>query len=128
MTKTILIAAAVTAIAGFSAILPAQAATRSVGITLERFADRCLDQGGILSEAAPSVLCQTSATAVECSFIDLNNAECNWPGIENQIAVNRLIGMPDSVALNQGATDDVAPAGNKGGGGGFKLNLPLKNK
>lgn len=125
MTKTILIAAAITTLAGFSAVLPAQAATRSVGITLERFADRCLDQGGVLSEAAPSFVCQTPATAVACSFIDLNNAECQWPGIENQIAVNRLIGMPDSQALNLGSTDDVVPAGK---GGGFKLNLPLKNK
>lgn len=125
MSKTIIIAAAIASIVGLSASLPAHAATRSVGITVERFADRCAEQGGVLLDANPSFGCQTPATEIECSFSDLNTAHCEWAGIDNQIAVNRIIGSPDASALNQGSADDAA-AGKGGKGGGFKNNLPLK--
>jgi hypothetical protein len=124
--QTIIIALAT--LAGLSASLPAQAATRSVGITIDRFADRCIAQGGTLSDANPSFSCETPNTVIECSFLDLNNAECQWPGIENQIAVNRVIGMPDAQSLNEG-TGGVAPGQGGGGkGGGFKNDLPIKWK
>ena len=124
----IIIATALATLVGLSASLPAQAATRSVNITVDRFTDRCLEQGGTLLDSAPSFACQTAATTVECGFIDLNNADCEWPGIENQIAVNRLIGMPESQVLNNGS--DEAPVANGGGkGGGFKLpDLKIKWK
>src|SRR5215217_5882913 len=96
MSKTIALTIAVTAFAGLVAIIPAQAATRSVDISIERFADRCVEQGGALADANPSFSCETPDTVVACSFYTINYAECEWAGIENQLAVNRLIGMPDS--------------------------------
>ena len=129
MSKTMIIATALATIVGLSASLPAQAATRSVGITLERFTDRCIDQGGTLLGGDTRFTCETAATTIDCGFVDLNNATCNWPGIENQIAVNRIIGMPDSQALNLGSENDgIAVPGKPGGGGGFKNNLPIKWK
>ena len=117
MSKTIIIVAALAAITGLSAVAPAHAATRSVGITMERFADRCADQGGALLDAGPSLTCQTPKTVIECGFLYLNNATCAWPGIENQIAVNRIIGMPDSVALNDGSDSNPVAGGAPGQGG-----------
>jgi hypothetical protein len=126
MTKTIIIAAALATLAGLSASLPAQAATRSVGITIDHFADRCVAQGGTLFDANPSFSCETPNTVIECSFLDLNNAKCQWPGIDNQIAVNRVIGMSDAQTLNEGSTG--AAPGKGGGKGGFKNDLPIKWK
>ena len=128
MSKTMIIAAALATIVGLSASLPAQAATRSVGITLDRFTDRCIDQGGTLLDGDARVTCQTPVTTIDCGFVDLNNATCNWAGIENQIAVNRIIGMPDAQALNLGGEGDGSPVPGKVGGGGFKNNLPIKWK
>jgi len=123
MSKTIALAIAVTAFAGLVAAAPAQAATRSVDISIERFVDRCIEQGGALADTNPSFSCETPDTVVACSFYTINYAECAWDGIENQLAVNRIIGMPDSVALNEGSGGSVKK------GGGFKLpDLPIKWK
>lgn len=124
MTKTFAIAIALASFAGFAAIVPAQAATRSVDINVPLFADRCSDQGGAFVDANPSFACQTPDTTIVCSFMTLNYAECDWPGIEGQIAVNRIIGMQDAQAMD----GSNGPVKKTGGGGGFKLpDLPLDN-
>lgn len=99
MTRTFAIAFALASIAGLAAAMPAQAATRSVDIGISLFADRCMDQGGIFSDANPSFACETATTVVICGFLSVNQAECEWAGIDNQIAVNRLLGMAPAESL-----------------------------
>lgn len=100
MTKTLAITFAIASLAGLAAVLPAQAATRSVDISIATFADRCIAQGGAFSDANPSFACQTATTAVVCDFVTINLADCEWAGIDNQIAVNRLLGMADAESLS----------------------------
>lgn len=137
--KTFTIAFALAAFAGIAAAMPAQAATRAVDIHAELFADRCIAQGGVVSAASPALACQTPETVVVCSFVTLNRAHCQWPGIEGQIAVNRIIGMQDAHSL--GGSSGQAPKKNggidlpdlpldngNGGGGGIDLpDLPIDN-
>ena len=121
MTKTFTIAFAIASFAGLVAAMPAQAATRSVEINVPLFADRCFDQGGAFADANPTFACETPETTIVCSFMTLNNAECEWPGIEGQLAVNRIIGMQDAQAAD-------GSAGGVKKGGGFKLpDLPIDN-
>jgi len=123
MTKTFAIAIAIASFAGFAAIVPAQAATRAVDINVPLFADRCADQGGAFADANPSFACETPDTVVVCVFSSLNTADCEWAGIDNQIAVNRIIGMADAVVLNDGSGPVV-----KSGGGFKKPDFPIKWK
>jgi hypothetical protein len=127
MSKTIIFATALATLGGLSASLPAQAATRAVDMTVDRFADRCIETGGLLLDANPRFACQTAEIVIECSFSTLNSAECRWPGIENQFAVNRIIGMPDAQVLNEGSGGSGG-AGGGGKGGGFQNDLPIKWK
>ena len=106
MNKTFAIAFAISSIAGFAAALPAQAATRSVDIGISTFADRCIDQGGLFRDANPTFACEMTTNAVVCDFNSLNQADCEWTGIDNQLAVNRLLGM--AVAESLASTGDVA--------------------
>lgn len=122
MTKTFTIALAIASFAALAAAAPAQAATRSVDISAELFADRCVNQGGAIAAADATFACETPDTVIVCSFLTLNDAECEWPGIEGQIAVNRIIGMQDAFAVD-GSESGAGPAKK---GGGFKNNLPLK--
>lgn len=122
MTKTFTIALAIASFAALAAAVPAQAATRSVDIHAELFADRCADHGGAIAAVDTTLACETPETVIVCSFLTLNTAECEWPGIEGQIAVNRIIGMQDAFAV-EGSGGAVAP-GKKGGG--FKNDLPIK--
>ena len=118
MTKTFALALAIASI-GLVAAMPAQAATRSVDIGIATFADRCADQGGIFSDANPTFACETASTAVVCAFVSINQADCEWAGIDNQIAVNRLLGMAQAESL--------ASIGAKASGGGIKKpNFPIK--
>lgn len=123
MTKTFTIAFAIASFAALAAIVPAQAATRSVDINAELFADRCASQGGAVAAADATFACETAETVIVCSFLSLNNAECEWPGIEGQIAVNRIIGMQDAFAVD--GSDSVPGSGKKGG---LKNDLPIKWK
>lgn len=124
MTKTFAIAFAIASVA-LAAAAPAQAATRSVDIHAELFADRCADQGGMVSAANPTLVCETPKTVIACSFVTLNKAWCQWPGIEGQIAVNRIIGMQSAQSVN--GSGGAAPSGN-GGGGGIQLpDFPIDN-
>lgn len=119
MTKTFAIAFAVATLAGLAASMPAQAATRSVDINVPLFADRCIEQGGSFADANPTFSCQTADTVVVCAFSSLNTADCEWAGIDNQIAVNRLIGMADAATLNDGKGGSSKPGLNK-------PNFPIK--
>ena len=134
--KTFTIAFALAAFAGIAAAMPVQAATRAVDIHAELFADRCIAQGGIVSAASPAMACQTPETVIVCSFVTLNRAQCQWPGIDGQIAVNRIIGMQDAQSLNgssgavkKGGIDlPDLPLDNGNGGGGIDLpDLPIDN-
>ena len=135
--KTFTIAFALAAFAGIAAAMPVQAATRAVDIHAELFADRCIAQGGMVSAASPAMACQTPETVIVCSFVTLNRAQCQWPGIDGQIAVNRIIGMQDAQSLN-GSSGAVKknggidlpdlPLDNGNGGGGIDLpDLPIDN-
>ena len=135
--KTFTIAFALAAFAGLAAAMPVQAATRAVDIHAELFADRCIAQGGMVSAASPAMACQTPETVIVCSFVTLNRAQCQWPGIDGQIAVNRIIGMQDAQSLNgssgaikkNGGIDlPDLPLDNGNGGGGIDLpDLPIDN-
>lgn len=125
MSKTFTIAFAAASFAALAAAAPAQAAIRSVDIHAELFADRCIDQGGAIASAADTIFsCETPDTVIVCSFVTLNNADCEWPGIEGQIAVNRIIGMQDAFSAQGG--ENTPGAAKKGGG--FKNDLPIKWK
>ena len=125
MTKTFTIALAVASFVALAAAVPAQAATRSVDIHAELFADRCVSHGGAIAAVDASFACETPDTRIVCSFPTLNSAECEWPGREGQIAVNRIIGMQEAFALDG---SDHTPGPVKKGGGGFQNDLPIKWK
>lgn len=82
------------------AAAPSQAATRQVVIGMDTFAERCADQGGLFEAASPLLVCHTEAVRVDCTFLASHEADCSWPGIDNRVAVNRLIGMGESDALS----------------------------
>ncbi|KRA99891.1 hypothetical protein ASD83_05230 [Devosia sp. Root685] len=113
----------VVAMAGIAAVAtPAQAATRLMSSTVDAFEYRCERHDGIFSAAGQSVSCQTPTVAVSCDYFDVRQAVCAWPGIENQIAVIRVIGtIPAGYTASLSSDDDSAIAdapGNGGGGGG----------
>lgn len=122
MTNINAITAAGLVLATLFAAAPAQAATRNVEIGMDTFASRCVAQGGQVAGAAALLSCQTASVRVDCAFIDRSAAECSWPGIDNRVAVNRLLGMAPSESLSDSA-------GGVAKKGGFKLpDLPLKWK
>lgn len=116
MTKTKLLLAAGMALASLMSAAQAQAATREVDIGMETFANRCIDQGGVFAADMPVLTCLVASVQVDCTFLDTHYAECSWPGIDNRVAVNRLIGMADASTLSGGG----GSAGGKGGG----IDLP----
>lgn len=131
-TKTKIALAASLALAALAVAVPAQAATRHVAFSMQTFADRCIDKGGVLEARQPLLSCQTGTVRVDCEFRSQALAECRWPGIDNQIAVNRIIGPGDasSISSNGGgfaaAGNNGGNGGNGGGGGGIDLpDLPL---
>ncbi len=82
------------------AAAPSQAATRQVDIGMDTFAQRCVDQGGVFEAATPLLICHTETVQVDCTFFATHGAECSWPGIDNRVAVNRLIGMGQDDSLS----------------------------
>ena len=120
MTKTIslTISLAIAVLGLAAAAAPTQAATRLMNSSLEGFEFRCEAHGGLFGQDDDLVTCQTPSVPVACQFTAVRQAVCEWPGIENQIAVIRVIGtLPISV---HGGNGGGANAGNKGGGGGFQ--------
>lgn len=99
------------AFTGLVSTLPAQAATRNVELPASVFAERCDKQSGIFTIEDNVLQCQTQTVPVACAYVDLNKAYCRWPGIDNQIAVNRVIGLPSANA--------ISTSGGGGGGGAF---------
>lgn len=117
---TIAVATAVLSIAAAAA--PAQAATRLMNSSLEGFQFRCETHGGVFGQDDDLVSCQTPSVPVACQFTGARQAVCEWPGIENQVAVIRVIGtLP--ISVQGGAGGNGGPTGNSGGGnkgGGFQ--------
>ena len=138
MSKTFAIAFALASFAGLAATVPTQAATRAVDIHAQLFADRCISNGGVIADSNPTLACETPETVIVCSFLSLNRAHCQWPGIDGQIAVNRIIGMQDAQALGGSSGGFVKKGGGvkpsdlpfdngNGGGGGIQVpDLPFK--
>jgi hypothetical protein len=135
MTKTKIILAATLALAALAAAAPAQAATRQVVIGMQTFADRCVEQGGVFEAQAPVLVCHTESVRVDCAFADSHDAYCAWPGIDNRVAVNRLIGMGNNGSIASFGSGSVKKGGvnlpdlpfDNGGQGGIDLpDLPIK--
>lgn len=103
------------AFTGLVSALPAQAATRNVELPASIFADRCDRHSGILSIDGNVLHCQTQTVPVACAYVDVNKAQCRWPGIDNQMAVNRVIGLPNESSISSGGGGGGAVTG-KGGG------------
>ena len=123
MTKkfalTIAFATAVLSIAAAAA--PAQAATRLMYSSLEGFEFRCETHGGVFGKEGNVVGCQTPTVAVACEFTATREAMCEWPGIENQFAVIRVIGtLPINSEGAFGGNGNTGNVGHKGGGGAFQ--------
>lgn len=108
MTDTKIAFAAGLVLATLIAAAPAQAATRQVEMGMQTFADRCINQGGLFQAADTMLSCQTASVQVDCIFFNGTAAECSWPGIDNRVAVNRLIGMGSVDSLNESL--DASPS------------------
>ncbi len=124
MHKSFAFAVAAITLAGATA-LPAQAATRMADLQPHVFANRCVDHGGSLHEAASTLTCVTPYVAVACEFKSLHRASCAWEGAETR-RVTRLIGT--LTTLPSGSSFSISIGGNGGGGGGIQLpDLPIDN-
>ena len=122
MTNTKYAFAAGLVLAALITAAPAQAATRQVDIGMQTFADRCVEQGGLFQASAPLLSCETASVRVDCTFIDEAAAECVWPGIDNRVAVNRLIGMGSAESIHEPSSTAPKKLGPKW------LDLPLNWK
>ena len=112
LSLTISLAAAVLALAAATA--PSQAATRLMSSSLEGFQYRCENHGGTFGLDGALASCQTPSVPVACEYFEDRQAVCNWPGIERQIDVIRVIGsLPVGYELPSGGN-----SGNGGGNGG----------
>jgi hypothetical protein len=118
---TVTLAAAVLGLAAIAA--PAQAATRLMSSSLDGFEYRCANHGGIFAADGTLVSCQTPSVPVACEYFTTTQANCEWPGIENQIDVIRVIGTlpggPD-IGSSSGSSSGGGAVGGGGGGGGGK--------
>ena len=128
MTKTLsLTVSLAVALVGFAAVsAPAQAATRLMSSSLDAFEFRCERHGGTFGVDGASASCQTPTVPVACDFFDANQAVCAWPGIQNQVAVIRVIGtLPAGYVASLANSDDAEVlTGNGGGNGGGGLQGP----
>jgi hypothetical protein len=119
ISLTIAAAAAVLSIAAAAA--PAQAATRLMNSSLEGFEYRCEAHGGLFGQDDELVICQTPSVPVACEFTAVRQAVCQWPGIENQIAVIRVIGtLPLGTHGSLGGNGGLSANMGNGGGGGLQ--------
>ena len=112
---------------------PVHAATRLMSSTIDGFEYRCERHGGAFSAEGQSVSCLTPTVPVSCDYFDVRQAVCAWPGIENQIAVIRVIGtLPAgytaSLSNDDGnAVDSLPDNGGGNGGGGFMGPQDIKD-
>ena len=101
-----------------AATAPSQAATRLMSSSLEGFQFRCEKHGGAFAQDGSVVSCQTPSVPVSCAYFTVRQADCNWPGIENQIDVIRVIGTLPIGAAAASSSSNEAASGSKGNGGG----------
>ena len=132
MTKTIMITAALVLSALTS--FPAQAASRLMLSSPEGFQYRCENHGGAYGNDGALATCHTPSVLVACEYFEARQANCQWPGIERQIDVVRVIGsLPGGAEFvyssNSGGNQAVGNGGNVGGGGngGFQGPNNLKD-
>lgn len=124
MTKTLSLTISFTAalLAIAAATAPSQAATRLMSSSLEGFQYRCETHGGTFGLDNALAICQTPSVPVICEYFDDNQAMCDWPGIERQIAVVRVIGsLPDistDTDTDDGSSEGGAAENNGGNAGG----------
>lgn len=122
-TLTITVTAAVIGLAAFAA--PSQAATRLMSSSLEGFEYRCETHGGIFAHDGTVVDCQTPSVPVSCEYFAGRQATCNWPGIENQIDVIRVIGtLPVGAGSESSSGNGGGGAVGSGGKGGGNFQGP----
>lgn len=124
LSLTISFAAAILSIAAATA--PSQAATRLMSSSLEGFEYRCENHGGIFGLDGALASCQTPSVPVDCEYFGERQAVCNWPGIQRQIDVIRVIGsLPVGYEAPTGnGNSDNSNQGNGGGNGGGRLQGP----
>lgn len=119
MTKTISLtisfAAALLTIAAATA--PTQAATRLMSSSLEGFQYRCENHGGTFGLDGALVSCQTPSVPVACEFFADRQAMCNWPGVDRQVDVIRVIGTLQA-GYEASSSGNSGNGGANGGGGG----------
>jgi hypothetical protein len=130
MTKThsLTISLAIALIGIAAATAPTQAATRVMSSSPDAFEYRCERHDGAFDIAGTRAICQTPTVPVTCEFVNGDQALCAWPGLQNQVAVIRVIGtLPEGYVAVGNGTDrssfnGSAGSGNGGGGngGGFK--------
>lgn len=122
MTKTLSLTISFTAalLSIVAATAPSQAATRLMSSSLEGFEFRCENHGGTFGLEGVLASCQTPSVPVACEYFDDRQAVCNWPGVERQIDVIRVIG---SLPVGQEASSG-GNSGNGGGNGGGGLQGP----
>ncbi|HEY8578029.1 MAG TPA: hypothetical protein VIL88_17015 [Devosia sp.] len=117
-TLSLSIALAVAAIGYTTATAPSLAATRLMVSSLEGFQYRCEHHGGAYAKAGSVVSCNTPSVAVSCEYFHPRQAYCNWPGIERQIDVVRVIGTLPPAGSIVASSSDNGPGGNGNGGNG----------
>lgn len=116
------------AILGLAAIAPAQAATRLMSSSLEGFEFRCETHGGTFAQDGTLVSCQTPSVPVACEYFTATQANCEWPGIENQIDVIRVIGtLPGGPDIGSSSGGGSGAVGGGGKGGGFQGPNDIKD-
>lgn len=127
MNKTLSIALslAVTSVGLAAATAPSQAASRFMSSSLAAFEYRCERHGGVFGLDGAVANCQTPTVPVSCEFVEAERAICAWPGIPNQVAVTRVIGvLPPGYAANFSSSEDSSVANGMGGGGGGGFQGP----
>ena len=127
MTKTLslTISFAIAVIGFAAAAAPTQAATRLMSSSPDAFEYRCERHDGLYDATGSTAICQTPTVPVTCEFVDDAKAVCAWPGLQNQIAVIRVIGtLPGGYAAsgngNGNGTGFGGGNGGNGNGGGFE--------
>jgi hypothetical protein len=123
LSLTISFAAAILSIAAATA--PSQAATRLMSSSLEGFEYRCENHGGTFGLDGALASCQTPSVPVDCEYFAERQAVCNWPGIQRQIDVIRVIGsLPAGYEPSSSGNSGNGNQGNGGGNGGGGLQGP----
>ena len=115
--------------------LPAQAASRLMISSLEGFQYRCENYGGTYGNDGAFVTCHTPSVLVSCEYFKARQANCQWPGIERQIDVARVIGsLPEEAgSVHSGGSGGNQNLGNgggnpgSGGSGGFQGGKDIKD-